>query len=235
MDLAGIGHALSVWVLPIISAITFHEASHALVADRLGDDTARRLDRVSLNPVRHIDPIGTLALPGLLLLFSPVVFGWAKPVPVAFDRLRHPRRDMALVAAAGPACNLVLAVLCTWLLLPASWLEGQVGDWLLANLINAIMINLVLAIFNLFPLPPLDGSRILGALFGIPARRLGRLDLLGVPLLLLLLFVVPPVARELGWSFNPVAGFVFGVLQPAVHALAVVSPLSGRQLEMLLL
>ena len=102
-DFAGIGQTLSVWLLPVVTAITLHEAAHGWVADRLGDDTARRLGRVSFNPVRHIDPFGTLVLPGILLLLgSPFLFGWAKPVPVAFHRLRHPKRDMVWVALAGP-------------------------------------------------------------------------------------------------------------------------------------
>ena len=111
IDLAAIGQTLSVWALPVITAITLHEAAHGWMADRLGDDTARRLGRVSFNPIRHVDPFGTLVLPGILLLLgSPFVFGWAKPVPVAFHRLRNPKRDMVWVALAGPGINIVLAI-----------------------------------------------------------------------------------------------------------------------------
>ncbi len=232
LDVLAIGHALSVWFLPVILAITLHEAAHALAADRLGDDTARRLGRVSLNPVRHIDPFGTLLLPGLLLVLSPVVFGWAKPVPVDMRRLRRPKRDMALVAAAGPACNLLLAILCAWLLLvPVTLLDGELEAWLVQNLVNAILINLVLGIFNLFPLPPLDGGRIAVGLLPAPlAVRYARLELLGLPILLVLVFVVPAVSRELGGDFSPIASFVFGILEPAVGLVAALSPWSTAQL-----
>lgn len=231
MDLYAIGHTLSVWFLPIILAITLHEAAHAWAADRLGDDTARRLGRVSLNPVRHIDPIGTLLLPGLLLLFAPIVFGWAKPVPVAFRRLGRPKRDMALVAAAGPACNFVLAVLCAWLILPVTWLEGDLRAWLAANLTNAILINLILGIFNLFPLPPLDGGRILVGILPMPyALYVARLERWGLPILLVLLLVVPLVSRELGADFSPLASFIFGIMEPAVSLLAALSPWTAQEL-----
>jgi Zn-dependent protease len=232
LDVLAIGHALSVWFVPVILAITLHEAAHALAADRLGDDTARRLGRVSLNPVRHVDPFGTLLLPGLLLLFSPIIFGWAKPVPVAVQRLRRPKRDMALVAAAGPACNLLLAILCAWLLLvPVTMLDGALEAWLVQNLVNAILINLVLGIFNLFPLPPLDGGRIAVGLLPSPqAERYARLERFGLPILLVLVFVVPAVSRGLGGDFSPVASFVFGILQPAVGLVAAVSPWTTPQL-----
>ena len=126
-DLAGIAQALSVWLLPVITAITLHEAAHAWVADRLGDDTARRLGRVSFNPVRHIDPFGTLLLPGLLLLVgAPFLFGWAKPVPVAFHRLNNPKRDMVWVALAGPGINIALALVALMLVLfgGLAWLSA---------------------------------------------------------------------------------------------------------------
>ena len=231
MDLWAIGHALSVWLLPVIMAITLHEAAHGWVAHRLGDDTAHRLGRVSANPIRHIDPVGTLLLPGLLLLLSPIVFGWAKPVPVAYQRLRHPKRDMALVAAAGPACNFALALICAWALVPVTFVGGELQAWLVQNFVNAILINLVLGIFNLFPLPPLDGGRIAVGLLPMPlAAYWARLERFGLVILLVLLFVVPLVARELGADFSPVAAFVFGILQPAVMLLGALSPWTGAQL-----
>ncbi|MEO1091201.1 MAG: site-2 protease family protein [Pseudomonadota bacterium] len=224
-DLLSIGHAISVWFLPIVLAITLHEAAHAWAADRLGDDTARRLGRVSLNPVRHVDPVGTLLLPGLLLLVSPIVFGWAKPVPVDFRRLHQPKRDMALVAAAGPACNIVQAVFFAWMLPVAAFVGGDVGLWLGLNFGHAILVNLVLAIFNMFPIPPLDGGRIVTGLLPTPlAMRYARLERYGFVILLLLVFVVPLAARELGFAFSPIATFIFAILEPAVAVVAALSP-----------
>lgn len=231
MDIASLGHALSVWLLPIILAITLHEAAHGWAADRLGDDTARRAGRVSLNPIRHVDPVGTLLLPGFLLLVAPIVFGWAKPVPVQPARLHHPKRDMALVAAAGPALNFVLALACAWLLLIPSLIGGDAGLWLQRNLLNAVLINLVLGVFNLFPIPPLDGGRIAVGLLPMPlARRWAQLERYGLVILLALLFLVPLVTRQLGMEVSPLATFVIGVLRPAVALVASLSPWSTDQL-----
>lgn len=225
-DLATLGHTLSVWLVPVILAITLHEAAHGWAADRLGDGTARRLGRVSINPFRHIDPVGTLLLPGLLLLFSPIVFGWAKPVPVDMRKLHHPKRDMALVAAAGPACNLLQAVVAAWALYLISLVaSGDVRDWLGQNFANAILVNLVLAIFNLFPIPPLDGGRILTGLLPLRlAVRFAAIERYGFLILLLLLFAVPMLSRELGLAFSPIAAFVFTILKPAVWLVAALSP-----------
>ncbi|MFW5679452.1 MAG: site-2 protease family protein [Pseudomonadota bacterium] len=225
-DLYALGHQLSIWFLPVILAITLHEAAHGWAADRLGDDTARRLGRVSINPVKHVDPFGTLILPGLLLLLSPIVFGWAKPVPVNVLRLRHPRRDMALVAAAGPACNLLQAIVAAWAIyLVMPLLSGNLQAWVGQNFANAILINLVLAIFNLFPVPPLDGGRIATGLLPRPlAYRYARVERYGLLILLLLLFVVPFASGQLGLDFNPIFSFVFGILKPAVWLVAQLSP-----------
>lgn len=191
---------ITVWALPVIIAITFHEAAHAYAARLLGDDTASRLGRVSLNPLKHIDPFGTVLLPALLLLAqSPFLFGYAKPVPVNFRALRRPRRDMALVAAAGPAMNIVLAVLAALAFYVVGYLPALAGQWVADNLRNALIINVVLAVFNLFPIPPLDGGRILvGILPQGLAGPLARLERYGFVILIGLFIVLPLLGPQLG-------------------------------------
>src|SRR5258706_1321258 len=143
-------YTISIWALPAIIAITFHEAAHGFAALRLGDDTALRLGRVTFNPLKHIDPMGTIFLPALLLfLHSPFLFGYAKPVPVNFRALRNPRRDMVLVAAAGPSINIVLALVAAMTLHLVGYLPVTAGRWLAENLKKALIINVILAAFNL--------------------------------------------------------------------------------------
>jgi Zn-dependent protease len=200
-------YTASVWILPVLIAITFHEAAHAYAARYLGDDTAARLGRVSLNPFRHIDLFGTVLLPGLLILSqAPFIFGYAKPVPVNFAALRNPRADMAWVAIAGPAINIVLAILAALSFHLLGLAPADASQWIFDTLKNTLVINAVLAVFNMFPLPPLDGGRIaVSILPNVIARPLARLESYGMLILIALIIVAPLLGQQLGMNLDYVS------------------------------
>jgi Zn-dependent protease len=202
---------LSVWVLPLLFAITLHEVAHGWTARYFGDLTAEQGGRLSLNPLKHIDPIGTVLVPAVLLLLGGFVFGWAKPVPIDVHRLHNPKRDMAVVALAGPMANLAMAL--GWALAAKAglMLHGQL-DWVALPLIYmgqaGIAINLVLMILNLIPLPPLDGGRVLaGVLPDNLSLALGRVEPYGMFILLGLL-AVGWLGRILSPPYNVLSGLV---------------------------
>ena len=204
VDIAGLVYTATTWVIPVLLAITLHEAAHAYAAWQLGDDTAYRKGRVTFNPLKHVDLFGTILLPALLLIMqAPFLFGWAKPVPVVFARLRRPRRDMVIVAAAGPATNLILATVSA-VLFRALWLLPEAAlQWSGQMLYNSILLNLVLAIFNMLPLPPLDGGRVaVGLLPGVLARPLARLEPYGMLILIGVIFILPIAGNQLGVSLD---------------------------------
>lgn len=182
---------VAVWALPVLFAITVHEVAHGWVAKQLGDPTALMLGRLTLNPLKHIDPIGTVLVPLILIVAGGVIFGWAKPVPITAENLRHPKRDMALVAAAGPVSNLVMAfiwalIMKLALILPDSLMALALPLTYMGG--AGITINVLLMVLNLLPVPPLDGSRVVAGFLPDPlAWKFSRIEHYGLIILLLLM------------------------------------------------
>jgi len=224
---------LALAILPTVVAITFHEAAHGYVANALGDDTAKRAGRLSLNPLAHVDPIGTLLLPGVLLVGQLLtigridfMFGWAKPVPVNAMRFRNPRRMMAVVALAGPAMNFLLAWVGALALYGVPYLSEQGAAVGLDFLRLFILVNIGLGLFNLLPIPPLDGGRIAVGLLPLPmARAWARLERAGLFIVMLVVFLLPSLLADVGIRFDPVRQ-ALGTLVPG--AVRLVLRLAGH-------
>lgn len=226
-EIADVLQMITVGALPVIFAITLHEAAHGYVAYKLGDDTAWKMGRVTFNPIRHIDLIGTIILPLILLLGSggKFIFGYAKPVPVRFDKLNHPRRDMVWVALAGPGTNVILAIVSAVLLAGTTVLPPFLRGWTEDNLVNSVLFNVIIAVFNMIPLPPLDGGRVaVGLLPEMLAIPLARMERYGMLILITLLFFLPMIGEQLHMNLN-VVGYV--IQQPVAWLLHGISWLTG--------
>jgi Zn-dependent protease len=208
--------SLIIWVPPVLLAVTFHEVAHGWTALRLGDTTAWSQGRLSLNPLRHVDPVGTVLVPAILFFLGGFIFGWAKPVPVNFHRLRHPKRDMAIVALAGPGAN--LAMMIGWallMLLGKALYQVMPGLGLPLYLMGqaGILINIIVGVLNMLPVPPLDGSRVLmGVLPNHMGMLLARVEPFGLVILLLLLAtgVLSTVVGPVVFWLQDIVYFVFG-------------------------
>ena len=212
-------------ILPVVFAITLHEAAHGFVAHHFGDDTAWRAGRVTLNPLKHVDPVGTVLLPALLYLTSGFLFGYAKPVPVNFGRLNHPRRDMVFVALAGPATNVLLAIASSLLFYAVDLTPRSFDDWFARNLVNSLQINVVLCVFNMLPLPPLDGGRVaVGLLPRFLAYPLARLEPYGM-LILMLIFILSYAGSSSILGFSVLGWLIVG---PAEALIRFVLVLTGQ-------
>jgi Zn-dependent protease len=220
-------YKISIWVLPILLGVTLHEAAHGWVAWKLGDTTAFNQGRVTFNPLKHIDVFGTLVLPAILLLASggKMSFGYAKPVPVNFWALAKPRRDMVLVALAGPGSNLILAVLAAAFLPLVDSAPYFMQSWLAESLMMLLLFNLILCIFNMIPIPPLDGGRVaVGILPPAIAMQLERLERAGFGIILVGLFLLPWLGDQVGVDLNI---FMWVVAVPAAELAKFLIDITG--------
>lgn len=204
---------IAIWILPVLFAITFHEAAHAWVANYFGDSTAKMLGRLSFNPIRHVDLIGTIIVPIAVLLMSnfSFVFGWAKPVPINSSQFKNPRRDLAIATAAGPFSNLLMALFWALCMKIGTLLnlQSSLSLFLLLTGRAGVIINLLLAFLNLLPIPPLDGSRIVSYLLPIrQATTYEKLEPFGLPILILLMFT-----GILAWLINPLLNWSMSVIR----------------------
>ncbi len=221
-------YQIAVWLIPLIVAITFHEVAHGYAAWSLGDQTARRLGRLTLNPIRHVDPVGTVVLPLVLAIAHAPIFGWAKPVPVETAGMRNPRIDMALVAMAGPATNLVLGFLAAIAVVLFAFWQGEAIDagfprFVADSLFSFLQINVFLAVFNMLPLPPFDGGHVVAGVLpealAEPYAQLGRYGFLIMIVLLVILPSIAPEANFVARIIGPVADNVARLFLTAAGAI----------------
>ena len=217
----------STWIIPVLISLSFHEAAHGYVANLLGDDTAKKLGRVTLNPLKHIDRFGTVILPMLLIIIkSPFIFGWATPIPVKFHRLKNPLRDMVFVAIAGPVTNIILAVVAA-LILSMMYNFGLLNNsWLVHTCTNFFLINIILAVFNMIPIPPLDGGRVaVGILPKYFSYQLAKLERYGFFIIIAGLFILPLIGQKIGIHLEPIHWFIQSVSNFLINIIAIITGL----------
>lgn len=226
-DLQSFVSAALVWTVPILLAITLHEAAHGWVASKLGDNTAKIMGRVTFNPIKHIDMFGTIILPAMLLVLSggKYMFGFAKPVPVNFHNLRRPRRDMILVAGAGPAANFLIAITAALLLHVAPYLPDSYIPLVAENLRNLLFANVIFGVFNLLPLPPLDGGRIAVGLLPYPLSRwLASVERFGFLLIIFVFFGLPWLGQKVNLDLNVLWWLIWA---PAMFVIDIIATITG--------